>query len=302
MTRRSRSTRSKKARRVTRSLSRTPFYVESGGQISDQGWIETANGGRPRVAGVVRVGPGLPRAHRLEGVERRIAVRDIVTAQVDVRRDAIRRNHTATHLLHAALRKVLGPHVKQAGSLVAPDRLRFDFVHFSAVTPEQSLEIERIVNEAILKNDPVNTAVRNTQEAIAAGAMALFGEKYGDKVRVVAIGDGTFSTELCGGTHVRATGDIGSLLITEESGVAAGVRRIEAVTGLDAYQLARQSLDELDAARQSSGPGSLSAWIDQQGKALTKLQKENQQLKTKLALGGGGARPTMTGYRLANRR
>jgi alanyl-tRNA synthetase len=271
------------------SLSRSPFYVESGGQISDQGWIETAGGGRSKVTGVVRIGAGLPRAHRLERVEGRIALRDIVTAEIDVAlRDATRRNHTGTHLLHAALRKVLGPHVKQAGSLVAPDRLRFDFVHFSAVTPEQSLEIERLVNEAILKNEPVNTAVRNTQEAIAAGAMALFGEKYGDKVRVVSIGDGTFSTELCGGTHVRATGDIGSLLVTEESGVAAGVRRIEAVTGLGAYQLARQSLDELDGARQSAGPGPLAVWIDQQGKALTKLQKENQQLKTKLALGGGG--------------
>ena len=271
------------------SLSRTPFYVEAGGQVSDQGWIETADGGRTKVTGVVRVGPGLPRAHRLESIERRIALPDIVTVEIDATlRDATRRNHTGTHLLHAALRKVLGPHVKQAGSLVAPDRLRFDFVHFSAVTPDQSLEIERLVNEAILKNDSVNTAVRNTQEAIAAGAMALFGEKYGDKVRVVGIGDGTFSTELCGGTHVCATGDIGSLLITEESGVAAGVRRIEAVTGLGAYQLARQSLDELDDARQSAGPGSLSAWIDQQGKALTKLQKENQQLKTKLALGGGG--------------
>jgi alanyl-tRNA synthetase len=272
------------------SLARTPFYVESGGQISDQGWIEDAGGGRSRVSGVVRLGPGLPRAHRIEQANRRIAARDLVTVLVDdPLRDATRRNHTATHLLHAALRKVLGAHVKQAGSLVAPDRLRFDFVHFSAVTPEQRATIEQIVNEAILKNESVNTTVRDTQEAIAAGAMALFGEKYGDKVRVVSIGDGVFSTELCGGTHVRATGDIGAFLITEESGVAAGVRRIEAVTGLGAYQLARRSIDELNGARETAGPGSLAAWIDQQGKALSKLQKENQQLKTKLALGGGGA-------------
>jgi alanyl-tRNA synthetase len=203
-------------------------------------------------------------------------------------RDATRRNHTATHLLHAALRKVLGGHVKQAGSLVAPDRLRFDFMHFSPVTREQSAEVERLVNEAILRNDQVNTNIRNTQEAIAGGAMALFGEKYGDKVRVVSIGDGTFSTELCGGTHVRATGDIGLFLITEESGVAAGVRRIEAVSGLNAYQLSRTALDELEDAREIAGAGALPAWIEQQAKSINRLQKENQQLKTKLALGGGG--------------
>jgi alanyl-tRNA synthetase len=269
-------------------LAKTPFYVEAGGQISDQGWIETANGGRSRVTGVVRLGAGLPRAHRLEGIEETISTRDIVTATVDApRRDATRRNHTATHLLHAALRKVLGGHVKQAGSLVAPDRLRFDFVHFSALTPEEQLNVERIVNEAILKNEPVNTAVKNTQDAIASGAMALFGEKYGDKVRVVSIGDGAFSTELCGGTHVGATGDIGAFLMTEESGVAAGVRRIEAVTGLGAYELARRAIDEVEDARALAGPGPLPAWIDQQSKSVTRLQKEIQQLKTKLALGGG---------------
>jgi alanyl-tRNA synthetase len=268
-------------------LSKTPFYVESGGQISDQGWLETA-GGRSRVSGVVRLGAGLPRAHRLEKVAKAIAVRELATAEVDCeRRDATRRNHTATHLLHAALRKVLGGHVKQAGSLVAPDRLRFDFVHFSAVTPDERQQIERIVNESILRNEVVNTSIKNTQEAIAAGAMALFGEKYGDKVRVVAIGDGAFSTELCGGTHVRATGDIGLFLITEESGVAAGVRRIEAVTGLGAYELARKSVSEIDAARDVAGPGPLPAWIDQQVKSVSKLQKEVQQLKTRLALGGG---------------
>jgi alanyl-tRNA synthetase len=269
-------------------LARTPFYVEAGGQVSDQGWIESTSG-RSRVSGVVRLGPGLPRAHRIDKVEGRLALRDLVTAEVDCTlRNATRRNHTATHLLHAALRKVLGPHVKQAGSLVAPDRLRFDFVHFSALTREQLVRIERTVNEAIVKNEVVNTTVRNTQEAIAAGAMALFGEKYGDKVRVVAIGDGGFSTELCGGTHVAATGDIGVLLITEESGVAAGVRRIEAITGLGAYELFRKSVDELDAARALAGAGSLPQWIDAQSKTLGKLQKENQQLKTKLALGGGG--------------
>jgi len=272
-------------------LARTPFYVESGGQVSDQGWIETA-GGRVRVSGVVKLGPGLPRAHRIEKAESAIAARDIVTATIDAdKRESTRRNHTATHLLHAALRKVLGPHVKQAGSLVAPDRLRFDFVHFAGVSTEELARIERIVNEAIIRNEPVNTAVRNTQEAIAAGAMALFGEKYGDKVRVVQIGDGTFSTELCGGTHVRATGDIGLCLITEESGVAAGVRRIEAVTGLGAYEYARKSVDELEDTLAELGvkPGGLGAWILSSQTQLSKAQKEVQQLKTKIALGGGGS-------------
>ncbi len=272
-------------------LAKTPFHVESGGQVSDQGWINTASG-RVRVSGVVKLGPGLPRAHRIEKAESPIAARDIVSAQIDVdKRESTRRNHTATHLLHAALRKVLGPHVKQAGSLVAPDRLRFDFVHFAGVSNDELKEIEHIVNAAIVKNEPVNTSIRNTQEAIAAGAMALFGEKYGDKVRVVQIGDGTFSTELCGGTHVRATGDIGLCLITEESGVAAGVRRIEAVTGLGAYDYARKSVDELEDVLAETGvkPGELAAWISANQAQLTKSQKEIQQLKTRIALGGGGS-------------
>ena len=273
------------------ALGKTPFYLEAGGQVSDQGWMEPASGQRSRVTGVSRLGPGLPRLHRVENIEGRLALRDLVTTHLDLDlRDATRRNHTGTHLLHAALRKVLGPHVKQAGSLVSPDRLRFDFQHFSAVTPEQLVAVERIVNAAILKNDAVNTAVRNTQEAIASGAMALFGEKYGDKVRVVAVGDGSFSTELCGGTHVRATGDIGSLLMTEESGVAAGVRRIEAVTGLGALDLARGALIEVKAIAAESGAkrGALLDWVRQQQSLASKAQKEMQQLKTKLALGGTG--------------
>jgi alanyl-tRNA synthetase len=273
------------------ALGKTPFYLEAGGQVSDQGWMAPASGQRSRVTGVSRLGPGLPRVHRVEGIEGRLALRDLVTTHVDVEvRDATRRNHTATHLLHAALRKVLGPHVKQAGSLVSPDRLRFDFQHFSAVTAEQLVEVERIVNTAIVKDDTVNTAVRNTQEAMASGAMALFGEKYGDKVRVVAVGDGSFSTELCGGTHVRSTGEIGSLLITAESGVAAGVRRIEAVTGLGALELARQALDEVKTAMDVSGAkrGELLLYIQGIQQILSKTQKDLQQAKTKLALGGTG--------------
>ena len=273
------------------ALARTPFYLEAGGQVSDQGWIEPASGERSRVTAVVRLGPGLPRAHRIDKVEERISLRDMVTAAVDATdRDATRRNHTATHLLHAALRKVLGAHVKQAGSLVAPDRLRFDFVHFSAVTPDELLQVEKIVNAAIQKNEEVTTAVKNTQEAIASGAMALFGEKYGDNVRVVAVGDGSFSTELCGGTHVRATGDIGAFLITDESGVAAGVRRLEAVTGMGAIGLARAAIGELKEALAETGAkrGALAEWIRQQQTLLSRAQKEVQQLKTKVALGGTG--------------
>src|SRR5207302_5754972 len=161
-------------------------------------------------------------AHRVRVTAGALHVRDIVTAEVDAEiRNSTRRNHTATHLVHAALRQVLGSHVKQAGSLVAPDRLRFDFVHFQPVTRDELDRIERIVNEQVTRNTPVTTDVRSTQEAIAAGAMALFGEKYGDQVRVVSVPG--FSMELCGGTHVSATGDIGFFVIVAEGGVAAGV-------------------------------------------------------------------------------
>jgi alanyl-tRNA synthetase len=268
-------------------LGRTPFYQESGGQVSDQGHITHA-GGESRVTGVVRLGPGLPRAQRLDQIQGRLRVRDLVSAEVDASlRDATRRNHTATHLLHAALRDVLGTHVKQAGSLVAPDRLRFDFVHFSGLTRDDLSRLERIVNEHIVANLPVQTAVCDTHEAIAAGATALFGEKYGDRVRVVTIPG--FSVELCGGTHVRATGDIGAFFITEEAGVAAGVRRIEAVTGLGAYAYARERLSKLDEVVRSLNTKPLDVVEAVAGHlaAEARLRKEVQQLKTRLALGGG---------------
>jgi alanyl-tRNA synthetase len=269
-------------------LAETPFYLESGGQISDVGTL-SGPWGEARVTGVVRVG-SWPRLHAVHVTHGTLKVRDLVAASVTVDvRDATRRNHTATHLLHAALRSVLGPHVKQAGSLVAPDRLRFDFVHMSAVTREQSREIERIVNEQILRNTPVLTEVQNTQEAIAAGAMALFGEKYGDKVRVVSIPG--FSVELCGGTHVRATGDIGLFAIVAESGVAAGVRRIEAITGLDSLTSFQQQRDELGAlsGALNARAGELVARVGALQDENKRLARELQQAKMKAALSPGGA-------------
>ncbi len=267
-------------------LDRTPFYLESGGQVSDIGALFEGDQVLADVVGVVRAKGGGPRAHV---VSTRAPLRKgaTVTARVDVAtRDATRRNHTATHLLHAALRGRLGSHVRQAGSLVAPDRLRFDFTHFSPLTDDETREIERVVNEQIYRSTAVATDVRNADEAIKSGAMALFGEKYGDRVRVVSIPG--FSMELCGGTHVRTTGDIGPFVITEESGVAAGVRRIEAVTGSGAvaHVQSRETLLERTL-------GTLGVPADQAVEAIVKLQaenkrlsRENDQLKMKAALGG----------------
>ncbi|HYT74102.1 MAG TPA: alanine--tRNA ligase [Vicinamibacterales bacterium] len=271
-------------------LERTPFYVESGGQVSDSGLIvNEATGASAQVQGLVRLAPGGPRAHRVTIQRGSFNPRDLVTATVDdERRDATRRNHTATHLLHAALRQVLGGHVKQAGSLVAPDRLRFDFVHFQAIPREQLDEVERIVNEQICRNTPVQTEVRATEDAIAAGAMALFGEKYGDRVRVVSVPG--FSLELCGGTHVRATGDIGFFVVTQESGVAAGVRRIEALTGSGAVAWHQHERNVLDRVL-----GALGATADHAPDLVHRLQMETkrlardvEQLKMKAALSGRG--------------
>ena len=214
-------------------LDRTPFYLEAGGQVSDTGRLAEKNVDAA-VEDVVRLKPAWPRMHLTAVRKGELRVGEEVTAEVDAnRRDAIRRHHTATHLLHAALRGIVGTHVRQKGSLVAPDRLRFDFSHHDAVTPEQLGEIERLVNDHVfMMNQAVETEERSTEEAIAAGAMALFGEKYGDRVRVVTVPG--FSVELCGGTHCSMTGDIGTFIITHEGGVAAGVRRIEAVTGATA--------------------------------------------------------------------
>jgi alanyl-tRNA synthetase len=291
------------------ALARTPFYLEAGGQVSDTGRLVNPAGGVVAVVeGMSRIRTGLPRAHQV-GVESGVLhVGDAVTAEVDVDlRDATRRNHTATHLLHAALREVLGGHVKQAGSLVAPDRLRFDFVHFQPVTRDQLDRIEQIVNAHIVANVLVETEVRATAEAIKAGAMALFGEKYGDTVRVVSIPG--FSMELCGGTHVRATGDIGLFAIVAESGVAAGTRRIEAVTGLGALQWSQQqraALNRIVDALHVSPDLAVDAIEKLQGETK-RLGREVTQLKTRVAMGGGAASTAddtieVAGVKLARRK
>jgi alanyl-tRNA synthetase len=269
------------------AIAKSPFYVEAGGQVSDSGRIFGA-ASEAVVERMLKQGANRPRLHQVRVQNGALRKGDIVTAEVaDAVRDATRRNHTATHLLHAALRQVLGGHVKQAGSLVAPDRLRFDFVHFSAVTREQLDEIERIVTDQILRNTPVTTEVRSTEEAMAAGAMALFGEKYGDRVRVVSVPG--FSMELCGGTHVRATGDIGPFVITEESGVAAGVRRIEALTGSGALawmQRQRESVARVVEALNTTPAQSVDV-IQRLQSDVRRLTREVETLKMKAAMGAG---------------
>jgi alanyl-tRNA synthetase len=271
-------------------LDRTPFYAEAGGQVSDSGTLEGAGGLVADVVRVERPVEGRARVHVVRVRSGAVRPGDRIRARVDrTARDATRRNHTATHLLHAALRQHLGGHVRQAGSLVASDRLRFDFSHGSAVTDDERRAIEQTVNEQIYRNTAVTTEERNTADAIKAGAMALFGEKYGDRVRVVSVPG--FSVELCGGTHVAATGDIGPFAITLESGVAAGVRRIEALTGAGAVAHLQAEHSALGRLLDAVG-----ATADQAPDAIARLQadlkrltRENEQLKLKIALGGGGS-------------
>ena len=266
-------------------LERTPFYAESGGQVGDTGEI-TSGQARFTVSDTRKRGAAFSHIGTLAGAPLKQGT--LVQARIDnTRRDSTRRNHTATHLLHAALREALGGHVQQKGSLVAPDRLRFDFAHFQAVTPDELKRIERRVNEQIRANAPAETKSMGYDAAVAAGAMALFGEKYGDVVRVLRVGD--FSTELCGGTHVERAGDIGLFKIVSEGGVAAGVRRIEAVTGEGALDYVTQT-DEL--LRQVAGMvrgtrddvvTRVQEGLDQQ----RQLEKQLRSLKDKLASGQG---------------
>ena len=220
--------------RVSVFCPETPFYAEAGGQIGDQGEIVGPNG-RAKVMDTIIVADGVI-LHDAEVTEGSLLLGEQVELKVtEGRRQRIACNHSATHILHAAMRSVLGDHVKQSGSLVTPERLRFDFTHFTPITQEELDTIEKIANEEIRANTPLDTAMLDKEEAIKTGAVALFGEKYGDKVRVVSIGN--FSRELCGGTHVRATGEIGLVKITAETGIATGVRRIEAVTGPEAFNI-----------------------------------------------------------------
>jgi alanyl-tRNA synthetase len=272
-------------------LNHTPFYAESGGQIGDAGVLVGAGprgaAARFTVRDTRKIGASFAHVGVLDAGELRVG--DAVEAQVnEERRTAIALNHSATHLLHAALRKVLGLHVEQKGSLVAADRLRFDFSHTQGMSPEEIRQVEELVNSEIRDNRPVETRVMALDEAVAAGAMSLFGEKYESDVRVLSIGD--FSMELCGGTHVERAGDIGFFKILGESGVAAGVRRVEAVTGKVAYewvvhteQVLRDIATMLRGSRED---------IDEKVRELVersrKLEKEVQQLKSRLASGQGG--------------
>ena len=256
-------------------LQSTPFYAESGGQIGDTGTIESGNG-TFAVTDTQKSGKAI--VHLGKVTRGAFKVGDKVDATVDAgRRHAIVLNHSATHLMHAALRKVLGEHVTQKGSLVAPDRLRFDFSHYEPVTANELHRIETLVNDEIRRNTPANIKHMSYDDAIGSGAMALFGEKYEDEVRVLNFGDG-FSVELCGGTHVSSTGDIGVFKIISESGVASGVRRIEAVTGEGALAWIdgnQQSLDEVAAL--------LKAPRDQAAGKVEQLLARTKQLEKELA-------------------
>ncbi|HYN34292.1 MAG TPA: alanine--tRNA ligase [Ilumatobacteraceae bacterium] len=264
-------------------LDRTPFYAESGGQIGDTGTITTETG-RAVVLDTTFALPNL-RRHRARLESGIITTGQTATAEIDAdRRVAIRRNHTATHLLHHALRHVLGEHVKQAGSMVGPDRLRFDFSHYDAVTDEQTLEIERLVNAETLANSPTRNFETTKDEAEALGAVAFFGDKYGDIVRVLEAGS---SIELCGGTHVRATGDIGIIKVVSESSIGSNLRRIEAVTGQASVALLQRDEQLLaDAARLVGAPtDDLLAGVQRKLDEVKSLNDEIKVLRGQLAVG-----------------
>jgi alanyl-tRNA synthetase len=274
------------------ALDRTPFYAESGGQVGDTGALFNGSAhaavlDTPPAAGGLVV-------QRVKLERGSLKVGDTVTAQVDAeKRDATRRNHTATHLMHAALREVLGTHVKQAGSVVAPNYLRFDFSHYQPLTRDEMAEIERLVNYHILRNEPVRTELLPLEEAMRTGAMALFGEKYAESVRVLTVPgeEGVFSKELCGGTHVRATGDIGLFKITSDESIASGTRRIRAVTGRDAFlrfQETEALVDQISGELRSTR-NDIPVAVGRLQEELKKARREADELRLKLALGGGAS-------------
>ena len=263
-------------------LDKTPFYAETGGQVGDTGLLEGDNS-EAIVHNTHAPIPGYS-AHEAKCIRGTLRVGEFVRARVDLeRRLSIAKNHTATHLLHASLRNLIGFHVKQAGSLVAPDRLRFDFTHYTSLWPEEISEIEDRVNAIVMKNSQVTTSIKDLNAAISEGAMALFGEKYGDRVRVVSVDN--FSKELCGGTHVSRTGDIGLFKIIGEGGIAAGVRRIEAITGPGALNRFREDeqlisqLEEISRGKRTELPMILERYQS----SIKGLEKELEQIKYQLA-------------------
>ncbi len=262
----------------------TPFYAEGGGQAGDQG-VLTGPEGRIDIKDTTRPAPTVV-VHKGRVAVGRIGTGETVRASVNAttRHDAAR-NHTATHLVHAALRELLGPHVKQYGSLVAPNRLRFDFAHFRPLSSRDTDDIESLVNEQIRKNQAVRTDVMGVQEAVAAGALAFFGDKYGDQVRVVSVD--TFSRELCGGTHCRQTGEIGVFRLVSETGVAAGVRRIECVTGSGAFMQIKQLEHEVKELSEllKAAPSELVVKVKRLLTQLKDKERELEQVKLKLASG-----------------
>ena len=277
-------------------VNQTPFYAEAGGQVGDTGTIVSAEGARVRVSDTRREAEGL-HVHHGTVEEGTLAAGDAVVLAVDgARRTALRANHSATHLLHAALRRALGDHVTQKGSLVAPDRLRFDISHPGAVPADALDDIEAEVNRLIRQNTPLVTRLMSPDEAVDAGALALFGEKYGEEVRVVSMGDdedradAPYSVELCGGTHVQRTGDIGLFRIVSESASAAGIRRIEALTG----EAARRHSVDLEAALKEAAavlkvpPADLAGRIGALVDEHKKLERSLAETRRALATGGGG--------------
>lgn len=265
-------------------LDQTPFYAESGGQVGDTGYLKVANG-QFVVADTIKLGKAVAHKGKAESA---LSVNDTVTTEIDAeRRQQIKLNHSATHLLHAALRTILGSHVNQKGSLVEADKLRFDFSHLEAVSKAQLREIETMVNQQVRANNSLQTKLMELEEAKASGAMALFGEKYDEKVRVVSMGD--FSVELCGGTHVERTGDIGLFKITSEGGIAAGVRRIEAITGAAALAYTQSAIEAVStiADKLKTDPNKVTDRIDAITQQQKSLEKEVAQLKQKLASQAG---------------
>jgi alanyl-tRNA synthetase len=279
-------------------VNQTPFYGESGGQMGDTGVI-SGDGFSIEISDTQKKADGLF-VHLGKVAKGMVKTGAAVELKVDhARRSKLRANHSATHLIHEALREVLGTHVAQKGSLVAPERLRFDISHNKPISADELEEVERMANEIVVQNSPVSTRLMSVDDAIAEGAMALFGEKYGDEVRVVSMGTGLhgakanrpYSVELCGGTHVKSTGDIGLVRILSDSAVAAGVRRIEALTG----EAARRHLDEQDrrlkaaAATLKISPADVPSRVEALLEERKKLEKELTEARKKLALGGGSA-------------